>query len=138
MTARSPKQLAHLAALHERGHDQAAKLRIAAARRKPVRSAVPVVHDFFTALDAAGLTNGQLAEKTGQHRQVYINWRRGASAPQLREFEIAAKALGLKLALVPNYPEGDVVGPCICGSWPGGACLRCQHIGLTASTGEAG
>jgi hypothetical protein len=24
------------------------------------------------------------------------------------------------------YPEGDVVGPCVCGSWPGGPCLRCK------------
>ena len=26
------------------------------------------------------------------------------------------------------YPEGDVVGPCICGSWPGGKCLKCKRI----------
>jgi hypothetical protein len=42
------------------------------------------------------------------------------------------------------YPEGNVVGPCICGSWPGGKCLKCPCItppaaqrpwvGLTAST----
>jgi hypothetical protein len=25
------------------------------------------------------------------------------------------------------YPEGDVVGPCICGSWPGGKCLKCPR-----------
>ena len=28
--------------------------------------------------------------------------------------------------VVPNYPAGDVIGPCICGSWPGGRCLKCQ------------
>lgn len=28
----------------------------------------------------------------------------------------------------PPYPEGDVVGPCVCGSWPGGKCLRCPWI----------
>ena len=28
----------------------------------------------------------------------------------------------------PAYPEGDVVGPCICGSWPGGKCLKCPRI----------
>ena len=27
-----------------------------------------------------------------------------------------------------EYPEGDVVGPCICGSWPGGKCLKCPRI----------
>jgi hypothetical protein len=26
------------------------------------------------------------------------------------------------------YPEGDVVGPCVCGSWPGGKCLKCPRI----------
>jgi len=25
----------------------------------------------------------------------------------------------------PAYPEGDVIGPCVCGSWPGGKCLQC-------------
>lgn len=28
----------------------------------------------------------------------------------------------------PSYPEGDVVGPCVCGSWPGGKCLKCPWI----------
>jgi hypothetical protein len=26
------------------------------------------------------------------------------------------------------YPEGIVVGPCVCGSWPGGECLKCERI----------
>lgn len=26
----------------------------------------------------------------------------------------------------PPYPEGDVIGPCVCGSWPGGPCLQCE------------
>ena len=29
------------------------------------------------------------------------------------------------------YPEGDVVGPCVCGSWPGGKCLKCPRITTT-------
>jgi len=29
---------------------------------------------------------------------------------------------------VAPYPAGDVVGPCICGSWPGGECLRCRTL----------
>jgi hypothetical protein len=29
---------------------------------------------------------------------------------------------------VPAYPRGDVVGPCVCGSWPGGKCLKCRLI----------
>lgn len=40
---------------------------------------------------------------------------------------------------LPPYPEGEVVGPCVCGSWPGGKCLRCRVVpnvqgkGLTAT-----
>ncbi|CAH1678326.1 hypothetical protein [Chelatococcus sp.] len=28
--------------------------------------------------------------------------------------------------VVPNYPDSPVIGPCLCGSWPGGRCLKCQ------------
>lgn len=35
---------------------------------------------------------------------------------------------GWKWEMVPDYPEGDVVGACICGSWPGGKCLRCPTV----------
>lgn len=38
---------------------------------------------------------------------------------------VGAAPKGFKLAYVPDYPEDRVVGPCICGSWPGGKCLRC-------------
>ena len=33
------------------------------------------------------------------------------------------EALGL-----PAYPTSDVVGACVCGSWPGGECLRCPTV----------
>jgi len=26
---------------------------------------------------------------------------------------------------LPTWPQGIVVGPCVCGSWPGGPCLHC-------------
>lgn len=26
------------------------------------------------------------------------------------------------------YPSGIVYGPCVCGSWPGGKCLKCQVV----------
>lgn len=35
---------------------------------------------------------------------------------------------------VPAYPRGEVVGPCVCGSWPGGKCLKCRLI--VPSAGE--
>lgn len=40
-----------------------------------------------------------------------------------------------------NYPKGDVVGACICGSWPGGKCLRCpptqEHCDAIRARGTA-
>lgn len=27
-----------------------------------------------------------------------------------------------------GYPIGTIIGPCICGSWPGGRCLRCTRL----------
>ncbi len=29
---------------------------------------------------------------------------------------------------LPPYPHGVVVGPCVCGSWPGGDCFKCPVI----------
>lgn len=36
---------------------------------------------------------------------------------------------------LPPYPTGDVAGPCACGSWPGGKCLRCPVIPATPKGG---
>lgn len=33
-----------------------------------------------------------------------------------------------KEATPPQYPKGDVAGPCLCGSWPGGPCMRCRPL----------
>jgi hypothetical protein len=46
---------------------------------------------------------------------------------------IAALRQAIEQAEKPEpvaYPEGDIVGPCICGSWPGGKCLKCPRIAL--------
>ena len=29
---------------------------------------------------------------------------------------------------LPPYPDGVIVGPCVCGSWPGGKCLKCNVV----------
>jgi hypothetical protein len=29
---------------------------------------------------------------------------------------------------LPDYPEGKVIGPCVCGGWPGGKCFRCKIV----------
>ena len=43
-------------------------------------------------------------------------------------YDTIAKALAQPEQEPVAYPEGDVVGPCICGSWPGGKCLKCPRI----------
>jgi hypothetical protein len=35
---------------------------------------------------------------------------------------------------LPPYPTGDVAGACVCGSWPGGKCLRCPVIPTPKAT----
>lgn len=35
---------------------------------------------------------------------------------------------------LPPYPTGDIVGPCVCGSWPGGPCLRCPVVPARSTT----
>lgn len=40
----------------------------------------------------------------------------------------AVEAYEAMLAAADPYPKGEVVGPCVCGSWPGGECLRCAQL----------
>lgn len=40
----------------------------------------------------------------------------------------AVEAYEAMLAAADPYPTGEVVGPCVCGSWPGGECLRCAQL----------
>ena len=46
-----------------------------------------------------------------------------SDAPIPGEYE---GTIRVAIVYIPPYPEGDVPGPCICGSWPGGECLRCE------------
>jgi hypothetical protein len=36
-----------------------------------------------------------------------------------------------------DYPSGNVIGPCICGGWPGGPCLHCP-LTIAASIRDFG
>lgn len=47
-----------------------------------------------------------------------------ASAPAA----VADTAINPKDVGLPPYPKDHVVGPCVCGSWPGGECLKCPVI----------
>lgn len=56
-------------------------------------------------------------------------WRTEAiDVPMIREACKALQASASAEPVQPPYPEGVVFGPCVCGSWPGGECLKCQWI----------
>lgn len=40
----------------------------------------------------------------------------------------AARSTIAAPAQAPAYPEGEVVGACVCGSWPGGRCFKCPWV----------
>ena len=48
----------------------------------------------------------------------------------LRKFRTLARSVGqrTKTARPSPYPAGEVIGPCVCGSWPGGTCFRCPRV----------
>ena len=73
-----------------------------------------------------------------KHNQYLVRFKDGsleAFAKLVAEKTLAEHAmqevqrLGQEIEQEPvAYPDGDVVGPCICGSWPGGKCLKCPRI----------
>ncbi len=58
--------------------------------------------------------NGDMDDADIAEKQILDMW-------QARAQQAPAEA-------VQPYPEGNVVGPCICGSWPGGKCFKCPRI----------
>lgn len=64
----------------------------------------------------------------------YVWWSEQNTYPdRLRNYERARavvlfdRVLNIE-NLDPAYPRGIVNGACICGSWPGGECLRCPRM----------
>ena len=50
------------------------------------------------------------------------------AAKIIRQVTEERAAIADQQAVQPPYPNGVVVGPCVCGSWPGGECLKCKWI----------
>ena len=62
-------------------------------------------------------------------RMCEIAWANGAYKALAEHAMQEVQRLGQEIEQEPvAYPDGDVVGPCICGSWPGGKCLKCPRI----------
>lgn len=55
---------------------------------------------------------------------------KGCTIEQAWECLLAASP-SAPTAVQPAYPEGDVVAACVCGSWPGGKCLKCPWVPAT-------
>lgn len=56
-------------------------------------------------------------------RSAVLAWNTRASTPEARISGQAPEAPGMS-----PYPAGVVVGACVCGSWPGGECLKCTVL----------
>lgn len=105
--------------------------------KKPARTSSRVVRALFDLIDASNLSLASAGSPAGLHYVTLSRWKHGHASPLLVEFENVVQGMGCRLAIVPDYPEGDVAGPCICGSWPGGRCLKCTHLGLAALEDKA-
>lgn len=64
-------------------------------------------------------------------RSAVLAWNTRASRPEAQIPGQAPEAPGMY-----QYPTGDVVGACVCGSWPGGECLKCTVLPAKVDGGE--
>lgn len=101
---------------------EASKRRMEEALRR-ISTELPYPEEAKEIADAA-LSDSPASATTIGDERIYPNEAFGSDASPTPAVTEAAPD-GWKWQLVPDYPEGDVTGPCICGSWPGGKCLRC-------------
>lgn len=85
--------------------------------------------------------NGSFAviDKTGADSELVARNLRAVlrdAAEMLRALAAAPEPPATRSEERPPYPEGEVVGPCVCGSWPGGRCLRCEWRPATRPEAE--
>lgn len=82
------------------------------APRKTARleasSNYPLVVDLFYAIDNDPRTLNQVADSAGVYRCSVRVWKTGRSLPSLALFDAMARAVGLKLMLVPIDAEDPI------------------------------
>lgn len=69
--------------------------------KKAARTASPLVRDLFAALDATGLSYGEIGARTGVHAVTLSYWKHGKNQPRWVDFENVAQALGYRIVLEP-------------------------------------
>lgn len=76
-----------------------------------------------------------MKQQSEMYRDLFDPGWREREAETLRKLMDAIPKRKPESFGLPRYPTGEVVGPCVCGSWPGGKCLRCPVT--TTSKGGA-
>lgn len=71
---------------------------------------------------------GDVFEHWNKARQAIANEALDKKAENARELGLDYEPVQAEKQEPVAYPDGYVVGPCICGSWPGGKCLKCPRI----------
>jgi hypothetical protein len=78
----------------------------------------------------------RLAREAGLTQKPFCRW--GGYSDDLMRF--AALVAAAEREKFIDYPKGEVCGPCVCGSWPGGDCLRCppteEYLAAIRARGE--
>lgn len=73
------------------------------------------------------LDEARNARDAAQLRIDRLEYELDQAHTRLAKAGLSGRLWGMTYDL-PPYPTGEVVGPCVCGSWPGGECLRCPVI----------
>lgn len=73
--------------------------------RKPVKTAIPVLRQFFAILDQFNYAYSSLMFS----RDALCRWRSGKRSPYLVDFWEAAHQLGYDIVLVPRPRQGDTL-----------------------------
>ena len=101
---------------------------VAAAEQRPISDVTEAVTK--TVIEVEKL----LCEKIGRQ------WQPSGMSIQTLVDELAALVAAAEREKFIDYPKGEVCGPCVCGSWPGGDCLRCppteEYLAAIRARGE--
>ena len=96
-----------------------------------LEDAAPVCnHEWFQT--GAMLSNEKRCIQCGEWGKLYTSPQAAQTEAALCEMVRLSEDAGLyddfqtEAQERPAYTEGDVVGLCVCGSWSGGRCLRCE------------
>ena len=71
------------------------------SKNSQARTASAVTRMFFEALDASGISQTKVADKSGAHVNTFYGWKTGKTAATVINMEAALSVLGLELVIRP-------------------------------------